>query len=123
MAVAGSAYSNALGGATGHLSLSENDATAAVRVMDPLGYLGFGILWLGRALLKRADTLKKDTAEAQHVLNLQAPLLLIGTQAYAQSNRIGEVSGNQNVVNAVNTINNVVHQAEDDKAFGLRRGA
>jgi hypothetical protein len=37
--------------------------------------------------------------------------------AHAQSNRVGDVPGDQNVINAVNTINNVLHQSKEEKSF------
>jgi hypothetical protein len=80
----------------------------------------FGIGILTRGLRKRADTLKADAAEARKTLKLQAPLLQ--AMAHAQSNRIGDVSGDQNVINAVNTINNVLHQSKDQSSSGAAWG-
>jgi hypothetical protein len=80
----------------------------------------FGIGMLTRGLRKRADTLKADAAEARKTLKLQAPLLQ--AMAHAQSNRIDDVSGDQNVINAVNTINNVLHQSKDQSFSGTALG-
>lgn len=116
--------------------LDENIPTiwALLRAMSPyprltqplplLSWIGWtiwccGISLFTAALRKRADTLKADAAEARKTLKLQAPLLsgMQAMVAYAQSNRIGDVSGDQNVINAVNNINNVLHESNEQKSF------
>jgi hypothetical protein len=72
------------------------------------------------ALKSRAQRLRATADEAEKTLNFQAPLLMqmsafAAAHGTAQSANIGSVSGSGNTVNATNTINHILHQADEKK--------
>jgi hypothetical protein len=68
-----------------------------------------GLIWLGVMLLKRSDYLSHRASEEEKALKQQAPLLL---QIHSMSGQNIDISGDKNIVNAINTINNIRERDE-----------
>ncbi len=75
-----------------------------------------GLVWLGFGLLKRSGELRQNADDAEKTLKLQAPFLL-QMQAFQslQGNRVSDISGNGNVVNAINTVNNALQNGDKER--------
>lgn len=70
----------------------------------------YGLISLGIVFRNRSASLYQQASEAQKDLNLQAPLLRV--MKSRQSGVGGDIIGDGNFVNAVNTINNIWEKGE-----------
>jgi hypothetical protein len=87
------------------------DVTQPLASPSSLGFLlwGYGLIAITIGLLKLSDFFYRGASELEKFLNQQAPLLL---QIQSMIGQNIDISGDKNVVNAFNTINNMRERIE-----------